>query len=205
MSLVLTTPAPDRTLVTLAEAKAFLGVTGNTDDVAITAMVARVSDAIARECRVSMAGAAVPTLRAETLTETFRGGCRGADLVLSRRFVSSITSVVEDGEGLTGSGYELNGPAGLLSRLDGDDSIAWLSGKVVVVYVAGFATVPDDLKLGCLMAIRDQWAAAGREPLVRRETVEGVGSLEFFNSRDGSVFSGEVRALLEPYMTPARW
>jgi len=206
-SFTVTTPAPDRALVSVDEAKAALGISGNTSDSAVTALALRVSDMISRWCGVAAAGVTVPSLRAETLTQTFRPDCRSSTLVLARRFAASVTSIVEAGATLVTGDYELDGFNGLLNRIDGDTYRRWGSGKVVVVFVAGFNTVPEDLKMACLTAIREQWSSQDRDPLMKRERVDGVAEHEFWVgglSKAGmGPFSAEVTEMLAPYRSVA--
>lgn len=199
------TAAASRALLTTAEAKAALGITGSDQDTAIDALVLRISDMIAAECAVPSDGVAVPTLLSETIAETLRNDTAPEYLVLSRRPVSSITSVVEDGETLTvATDVEADRGAGILTRLDAsDEPIRWAAGKIVVTYVAGYSTVPAGLKLAAESVLREQWSAATRDPLLKGETVEGIGRFEYWTGglspNNGSSISSQALAMLAPY------
>lgn len=210
-------PAADRNLLSLAEMKAALGVTGNASDAALTALGAQISDMIAHECHVPVDGVTPPTLRSETIVETLRNDLRYSwrkdQIVLTRRFVTSIASVVVAGVTLVSADYEVDGGAGLLRRVnEGGTIICWPSGVIVVAYVAGFATVPEPLKLAAATILREQWSvasqggAAPRDPLLKRERVEGIGDSEWFGSTGGSssgsrsgAFSSMASAMLDPF------
>lgn len=203
MVLTVSSAAADRKLLTLQEAKDALGITSSSQDAAITTLILRVSDMISRECLVVGDGLTPPTLREETLVETLRLKTATDKLPLSRRFVV-ITTIVEDGETLTTADYTVNAGAGLLTRLDDDDDEdCWPACKIVITYKAGFATVPEDLKLAAIGALREQYAMSSRDPMLRAEEVEGVGRFEFQNafstSSVSSALSPQVCDMLAPY------
>lgn len=182
--------AADRKLTTAADVLAATGLT------VTDALILQVSDAIARECRVAASGVAQPTMRAETLIETFRLSRRDAEgawpyeetarrsssLFLARMPVSSVTSIVADGTALAADEFELHGAEGRIVRLVSDCETAWAAQKIVVTYVAGFSTVPEDLKLAAILAVQEKSSATGRDPLLRGESHEGLGSMQYFQS-----------------------
>ncbi len=198
--------APDRNLLTLDEMKAALGITGTALDAALTALGAQISDLIAAECRVPVDGVTPPTLRQETIIETFRHRAYVKPLILARRFVNSITSVVENGVALTAIDYEIEKASGFVNRLNSaGEIICWAPATIVATYSAGLGAVPEALKLAAITVLREQWAAAKRDPLLRAETVEGIGRFEYWvNSASGqasvqSAVSGVADAMLSPY------
>lgn len=222
----ITTPAPDRNLLTLAEMKAALGITNGASDAALTALGAQISDMIAIECRVPVSGATPPTMRSETIVETIRRDPRMArgtepwrdrsdspnNLVLARFPVTSVTSVLVDDLTLAVTEYELNTADGALTRLFAGAVAVWTGAKFVVTYAAGFVTVPEPLKLAAITILREQWSsaaqggAAPRDPMLKREKVEGISDFEWFNSQGGSssgaqsgAFSSAASAMLMPY------
>jgi hypothetical protein len=201
---VVSAPATDRNLLTIAEMKAALGITDSDSDAALTTLGLQISDMIARECCVAADGVAAPTLKRETIVETFRLNRRVNPLRLGRRFVDSIASVVEGEVALTAADYEAKKAAGFVARLDASGGVAsWPATKIVVTYFAGFATVPEPLKLAAITVLREQWSAASRDPLLRRERVDGVSEMEFWvNSSSGSAtgaLSGVAASMLDPY------
>lgn len=196
--------AADRNLLTLAEMKAALGITDSSSDAALTTLGLQISDLIARECKVPAEGVAPPTLRKETLVETFRQTVRVNPLILARRFVDTITSVVEDGVTLTTADYETDKAAGLTTRLDSSGGVVcWPAVKIVVTYSCGFETVPELLKLAAITVLREQWSAKSRDPLVKAKEIDGISRTEYWvNASSGSsagVFSGVAAAMLTPY------
>lgn len=194
-----TSAASDRSLLTEAEARAAIG--NPTADVA--ALIARVSAAITRACRVVAAGAVPPTLRLEAVQDQFRLKSHQRALVLSRRPVVSIGSLVENDVTLVEeTDFEVDAAAGLLVRLSGDTEICWPCGKIVVPYSAGWETVPDDLKEAASRAARDFWSEGAQpDPNLKREEIPGVITREWWvGPKDDPVLSQEVLDMLVPYM-----
>jgi hypothetical protein len=202
--LTVTTAASDLSLLSLAELRAAAGVTDASQDAALTALGARVAAAITAECRVAAGGVVPPTLRHETLTETFRLRSSVESLILSRRPVTAITSVTEgDDDPLTVADYEFDAASGLLYRLDGDDArTCWSScNKVVAVYTAGWATVPEDLKLAASKLVTVFWLETARDPNLRRVSVAGISEREYWVAPSSDpAMPAEVIDLLRPYM-----
>lgn len=176
MAVEITLPTDDRSLVSLEDAKSALGISGTSSDAAVLAAVLRASDLISRQCGLDAIGNVPPSLKSEDLIETFRG-YRGYRLVLSRDFVSTVYMVTEDGVELGETDFFVQGR--MLMRLRGDAECYWSTGKVVVEYAAGFDPVPEDLQQACLDVLREQWSANGRDPLLRSETVDGVGRMDY--------------------------
>ena len=200
--LTIVTPAPDYNLLTIAELRAAVGVTGNEQDAVLATLGAQISAAIAASCGVATASTAKPTLREEVVEESMRiRGCTQA-IYLSRQPIVSVTSVVEAGTTLGASDYEIDGPR--LLRLSGDDVIDWALGKIIVEYTAGWATVPDDLKLAASKLAALVWAQNTRDPLARSERVrtEGVEEIQtdyWVGPINSAALPADVADLLGPY------
>lgn len=180
MTLTVTSAADDRSLLTLDALRAATGVaTGRADE--LRALGAAVAQTITRFCGIRAGGATPPTLRAETLTETFRLDDAPQRLVLARRPILSVTSVTEAGEALTlDTDYEIESAPGMLLRLCGDAPSCWRCGKIVVVYSAGWSTVPEDLALAASKLASLLWQEAGRDPNLKRVRIEGVSEREYW-------------------------
>lgn len=197
--LTVTTAATDLTLLSQAELRAAVGVVDGSQDTTLTTLGKRVASCIAKACRVASDGAVPPTLRLETLTETFRLNSRHVEIVLSRRPVISITSVTEDGNALTAADYELENGSGILRRLDGSDNPScWAAAKIVVVYAAGWATVSDDLKLAATKLAATFWAEGQKiDPSLKRESIPGVIEQEWWvGPSDDPLIPQEVMDIL---------
>jgi hypothetical protein len=168
--LTVTSPAGDRTLLTIAEMREAAGVTVNTYDTQLQSIEKRITAAITTECNIAIGSGAPPTLRQETLTETFYQ-IYGEELVLSRRHEISVSSLVEDGVTLTDADIIVDPETGIMNKICNDYPTWWSARKIVVVYNAGFATVPDDLKMAAIEFMRTTWLGASRDPLVKSQRV----------------------------------
>lgn len=202
---VVSTAAADRSLLTTEELRAAVGVTGSSHDATLATLGARAAAAIAAWCGVADGAPAVPTLRSEGITETFRALADVPVLVMARWPVTSIASVTLDGAVLAATGYELADGNRLLYRLSDDVRISWNAAKVVIVYTAGWSTVPDGLKAAAVRLVRDYWYADGpqlRDPALKRVRVDGVDEVEYWVSpASDPLVAGEVADMLAPYRT----
>lgn len=190
------TPAVDRNLLTTAQLRAAIGISDSSQDATLAVLGARASAAISKACRVVQGGVTPPTLRKETIIETFRrtsywarGSWPFADseaqrqnIILSRFPVVSVASVVVDGTTLDASEYELRPSDGVIVRLSGGQPTAWLNWKIVVTYDAGFETVPEDLALIASQMVQILWYQNNRDPNKKSEAVTGIGSHEWFGN-----------------------
>ena len=166
---------PSPTLTTLAEFKTHLGIASSdtSQDTRLTQFLVGVEEAVKNFCREG--------LKSETVTEYYDGSGREL-LVLRRRPLTAVSSVRVDAFGRAGLGadafpeesaWEI-GEDFFPKRVDqseGNGSIliavdrAWPEGRgnIKVVYTAGYASIPEDLKLGIhtLAAFVKSSAAAG--------------------------------------------
>lgn len=201
--IVIDSPADDRALLTLAEIKAAVGETTSDNDAALTSLAVSISDVISNLCGVQTDGVNPPTLLSEDIVETVRLSQASASIALSRRYVTAIDSILVDDEEIDDEDYELNPASGVLKYLDtsGTCYVAWPAGKTVVTYTAGFATTPEPLKLAAKALARETWTAEGRDPLLRGEMHEGLGSMQYFQSSlsSSSGISQAVLDILAPY------
>lgn len=171
-TLIVTTAASSLALLTIDELRAAVGDSAATDS-DLLALGLRIAAAIMSECNIAVGSGAEPTLLQETLTETFYWP-RRIDLVLSRRHNIVISSVTVDGSALTATDYIVDPESGILTRISGGYPCHW-GGTVVVVYQAGFATVPGDLKAAALDFFRASLNESGRDPFVKGETTDIPG------------------------------
>lgn len=197
-SLVITTPATDYSLLSIDEMREAAGVSDGSRDTELRALEARIADSITSECNVAVGVGYKPTLRQETLTETIY--CpTGTYVMLSRRHEVSITSVTIDGTDTTEVVIEPE--SGILRRLSGNYPAVWCGSLAVIVYQAGFATVPGDLKQAAMDFYRGSLGEAGRDPYVKSEVkdIPGVGRHEvdyWVGNIPGRVSEGAVPAVV---------
>lgn len=189
-------------LTTLATVKTRLGITGAASDATLSALITSASTAIATQCR--------RPLGAHTITETFRIRSVGLNAAreLDRQELlltgkdPTITSVAVDAVAVPGAEYELD--SGILRRITTDGNpTTWGGGTVVVVYQTGYAlpgAAPAPLAEACIELVSRGFGVAARDPSVKRETVEGVGSVEYFDRGFGAMaLDDTLRDTLAPY------
>lgn len=189
--LSITTENTDRLLLTRAEIAA---VVSETDPVKLDALNARISALITKACKVASVGATPPTLRLESVADTYRLKASQETLVLSRRPVVSFTSVAEAGTALVeGTDYECDKSAGLLYRLSSDARSCWAGGLIVVSYSAGWQTVPHDLReLACKLATMIA-SESGQDASLGSMEIPGVISETYrFGRPDDPLIPAEV-------------
>jgi hypothetical protein len=186
----------NRDLTTLAAVKAELGDAGVSDD-QLQRFITQASDVIAGYCNRVFA--------IETVKETFRFSASAADIMLARYPVTEVVSIVEAETTLIADGYEINPATGIIHRVSSSGAIwRWSCGKTVVTYKAGFA-LPDDLPEGieraCITLVKGYAASGDRDPMVRSETSDGVGSTDYFSGA-GTGLPPEVEGLISLHRVP---
>lgn len=213
MTFTVSVPAADRSLLTLAEMKKAVGIldADTTQDDYLTAYGLAVSDLIARACNVREDGVNPPTLLQETIVETIRpiAGFPQKDIPLARRFVSEITTLVYGGVTLDGADFECDASPAILRKVVGEYNGVWTTQAIVITYTAGFATIPTDLKLAATLEFKTRFTSDARDPMLRMESVVGVGQREYFaagaSGSNGipvtSSVSPTVAMMIAPYRT----
>lgn len=201
--LTVTTETADLALLTMEELRAATDIKSGRD-AELTALGKAVAAAITSHCNVRADGAVPPTLRRESLSETFRlvGTCEG--LRLARRPVAAIVSVTEDDVALDACDYELDAALGMLRRLEGDYPAAWCAAKLVVAYSAGWDTVPDNLRMAAKKLATVLWSEGGQPSNLKRVEIPGLGTREYWvGPTDDPLIPAEIADLLGDYINPA--
>jgi len=162
-------PATDLTLLSPEDLRIAAGLDRDdtSQDETLAEYEAEVAAEIASDCAIASDGVNPPTLRSEECTDVFRFGCPAVALYLSRRHVSGIASVVEDGIGLDEPDWRLNAETGKLVRLVNDADVCWSAAKVEIAYTAGFDIVPNELKAEAKSRIKFKASEGSRDPLAR--------------------------------------
>ena len=216
--LTVTSLADSYDLTDLDTVKLELGIGDSSQDVQLVRLIHQVSNAISTLCDQVFAE--------ETVSEVFRlnsgsvgrwrSWYRNEDsiekLILRRRPISSVISVIEDGITVDSGEYECDFGAGFLFRLASSDfRTSWIANKITVNYVSGYLLLdglPYDLEKACLLWIKSLWAQNRRKDLsVKVEDVPDLMRREFFDSSKlfamGSEPPPEVMVLLNPYIEAA--
>jgi len=163
-------PLTSTTLITLAEAKECLGVSGADDDTVITFLI--------EAATAAMESAAGRRLASVSIAETIDG--TGARFLWLNEPPESVTNVHVSSTQtwntvslVDSDDYEVDGCA-----LDYRSRV-WTSGRknVRVVYSAGYSTVPDDLQQACKVQVAkaySEWQQAKKGMTVlSSQTVQG--------------------------------
>jgi hypothetical protein len=201
-------PNTDRSLLTTAELRTAIGLadTDTSKDATLVPLGNYVSAMITAACKVAKSGIIPPTLREETVTETFLFKSLQRSLVLSRRPVSAVASVTESNSLLADTEYTLDGASGILYRsnlrcrytMPNGPWGWWPCGNTVVQYTAGYATVPDDLKYAAIKFVQAENTTGSRDPNLKSLRIEGVSERTWWVSdkQAASVVPSEVMDIL---------
>lgn len=201
-SLVTVTDGAEATrLATVAALRTELGdeAAGLTDE-ALGALLDQASDQIARYCN--------RVFGRQTIAQTIRTDEAPTEILLAAVPVVSIASVVEDGTTLAASTYEVESTTGTLFRLIDDKPAAWLAVKTVVTFSAGWllpeqasADLPASISRAAVLLAASDVYGQGRDPWVKSETVEGMGSLSLVMPQAGAPWMPPaVTELLRPFV-----
>jgi hypothetical protein len=195
-----TSQTADVLLLSIDELRSAAGLSDASEDVSLRALGEQVSVAIARACGIAGDGVNMPTVKRETCSEVFRLEKCLPRLTLARRPVASISSLHIGSDEQASTAYEFDVASGRVSRLSGDCEIDWPKGKITVAYVAGYETVPADLKLAASKAVALLYTETGRDSNLKRENIPGVIEREWWVSPSTDpLLSNEILELLAPY------
>jgi hypothetical protein len=195
------TAATDHKLTTVAAVKADLGIVGTDQDVRIGGLIDQYSAAIVGWCDRPFA--------LETVRETLFERCASNGLMLSRWPIVAVSAVSIDGSALDPADFIADKVTGILYRrgttFRGE---FWPAGETIVEYQSGYIlpgeasrTLPHDVERAAIMLVKGAYFGLGRDPALRSEDVEGVGTSTWF-AASGSAIDGmplEVQGLLAGY------
>lgn len=209
-----------RNLTTTSAVKTALKITSSDLDTLIDSLIPKASKAIVEYCRLARSAAGeVPTFARETLRATWHvdADCksRGTEIWLPwRPPLASISSVVEADTALVANTDFVvmgNGRAVKLRRMSSDTPIEWSTGKIVVTWLAGFAStmstnIEDDLEDAAIEQIRGLVFGADRDPAIMSENVPDLASVAY-TVTGGSVMGASsilpaARDKLAPWRNP---
>lgn len=206
-----TTLATDLTLLSAEELRVAAGRSRDDDsqDETLAEIGTEVAAEIMSDCAIASDGVNPPTLRSEVCEDVFRLSSDADVLYLSRRHVSAIGSIEEDGTALTVADWRLEAETGKLIRLVDDAESCWSASKTEVVYTAGFTVVPAELKAEAKARIKIKVSEGSRDPLARtirtelpdiesREVGYQIGGLSRLT---GDGLSAESERRLKRFMT----
>ena len=199
-------------LITAAQARLVLtALTGTVEDTNLDTLIAAIGAAFARWCGYPPSSAGGnPTLESATYTR-YLTGRGGRDLALDVWPVTSITSIQDDSTlDFDGSTYLVgatdyaiqDGEHGVVRLTSAAAHGSWSTGKgqIKAVFVAGFATVPNDLAFAARLAVKNIYELRNRQG--KSSSSMGETSESF---RDEELLPTSVRALLGGYRLPRRF
>lgn len=194
MPVVVITP-PDL-VVSLADIKAHLRITGTNQDSLLSTYLAAAQSQIDGPSGVLGRSVGVQTLELQGI----KTGDPQAWITLPFPPVTAITSVSYGASvTLDPSAYVL-GPGAVVRPVSGG-AWPWLIGdnrNVLIRYVAGYAILPGALKAAILLAVQNLYALGARDPSLTVDTVFGVGSQQF-SANATPVLAQTAEKLLAPY------
>ncbi|WP_326700205.1 phage gp6-like head-tail connector protein [Streptomyces sp. NBC_01754] len=178
-------------LLTLAEAKAQLNITTDTNDVELLAYI---------EALTAVIEGHVGPVEEQEVTETVDG--QGRYLALLKPPVKAIIAIVpimDGGTPLDPAGLHLDGPSGVMRRTDGR---RFSGGPWTVTYTAGRGEIPPTINVAARILLQHLW---------RTQLGQGrggvLGSSSDFSVNEpipgfGYAVPNRVLQLLEPYKQP---
>jgi len=174
------------TLTTLSAVRGYLGLSeGDGHDALLEALIARVSDGIARYVGQDLA--------LQSYEESHDGG---TDLIiLLRRPAESVWALSDDGAALEADEYALYPEAGVIRRKSG----AFAAGErtVAVGYRAGYSPLPGDVEQAAVEWVAHKFASRG-PAAGRAVSEERVGDYSVSYDDAGDI-PERVRAALDRY------
>jgi hypothetical protein len=189
-------PAAD--FISLADAKAFMGITGTSGDPLLSSFIAAATAAI-----IAVLGWDPNQQQTTELSDGYgrselvvRRGCvvNGQSAISA---VSQIACVNADGSLVP---YDL-------TSLYIDDPIVGLRlyrfpmgrRNISITYTSGFSPIPQDLWLAEQMTVKAMWVGKNVDQHVTGEEYDGVIAAQFWQTGPGSV-PPQARSLLAPYL-----
>jgi hypothetical protein len=198
--LTVLVPATSSRLTTVARAKASLGFGAERDNL-VERLIDQASATVADHCRRPFG--------TETVRQTWhRSGLVEVGLLLERLPVISFSTVMTEEVVLTPGGWMFDAKHGRLWRSDGAGHLISWWGTVTAEYVAGWTlpsdsgdgTLPPPIERAAILIVGAYLSSSDRDPLVKAEAIDGVGSMSWYVPGAGSGLpSPEAEQLLASY------
>lgn len=202
-----TQSAPSYDLTTLAIVKDELSVTVGKSDAILQRYITSASAAASQYCNRIFQ---VETIQDQIWAQRDRwprivpGGLQV--LKLSRWPVVSIISVTENGIALVdGTDFTTDAKNGELIRLDENGyPRLWPVYPIVVVYTAGFSSIPIDVQDAVLRMVKSRWQAKDRDPYLKEQNIPGVIEQQWWVASPGETgnMTPDVTDILDNYRVP---
>lgn len=196
-------------LTSVANVKAYLGITAATDDALIATLITRAQDRIERHCN--------RIFNAATFTEDIDGG--GRSLVVRNGPIQTLTSVSYVGGtsvvDIDLDKFTVNARAGVISlrqeefcpfferrsRMRSPNHVTFTAGirNYRVVYDGGFTVIPADLEQACIELVKSAYINRRINGDIQGESVGGGAQLTARSAEDAFQ---RIAYMLEPFRRP---
>lgn len=195
--LSVVTPAQGRDILTDVDIQELLGI----NDPILSARIARqVTSLIEGYCKRPFGLA--------TYRQVERLQCALDQIILERWPVVEIVSVAVDGGALVGADYEADIDRGMLYRMISGAPCGWRGRRVEVVYKAGYllaggtaSNLPGNVQRAAEQLAASIHASQGRDPLLRTQATDEVGSTSWLDPRPGmEALPPQVAGALDSYL-----
>jgi hypothetical protein len=197
------TPAASMALLTLDQAKAYLGITDTAQDALLTTYIDSVSAAVNNYCDRIF----VRQGYSDQFRYLYHWLAPGKPL-RTRQFpiatdiaAAPVLTVTENGAAIDPTGWEVELNTGAVYRLDTLGAVtSWTGTSIVLAYDGGYDDIPSDVESAAIDWLNARWASKDRDPALRREEIPDVimQMWEPANLMASSVPPG-ARDLLAPY------
>jgi len=204
--LDVTAAAAGYDLTTLTVVKDELQIADTASDSWLSRQITNASKSIANYCnRVFQVETLTETLYIERDAYPYQVPGSTVGLQLARWPIKTLTSVTANGTVLTAdTDYKVNKAVGQVYRLDMEGlPRLWDAWPTIIVYDAGYDTIPEDLADACVLMVKKRWYSRGRDPLVKVDEVAGIGRQEYWVSTgsDGA-FPPDIADMIDNYRVP---
>lgn len=165
-------------LVTLAQAKGWLGITTTTDDPNIQFAISAYSQLIASWCSRNFVSASYSDVY---------DGHGGSRLMTQNWPITAVSALSVDGQVITAAtsvlsaGYQFNNRSVILN---GCDQFCRGLQNIQISYTAGFVPIPMDLQMACLDWMKASYLSKNRDPSI---TSQRAGDTEQKYSAGGAI------------------
>lgn len=192
----------DYDLVDLATVKLELGITDTGSDTILDPIITQCSKAIARYCRRQFIEQNVTQTFFPDVSRHHRLTSKSNAIVLSRKPISSITTITLDGNAIDAAHVRIISKEGMLYRLTDDEYVTgWDITKLLeIVYIGGYASIPEDIQRAAILWIKEFFIGIEDDPRVKSENNYNVASFSYFSAL-GTMPEGVV-GLLSTYREP---
>lgn len=128
--------------------------------------------------------------------------------LLDRWPVVEVVSCLINGETIPLDGISVDASDGFALMRKNSRASLWPLGETVIRYRAGYVltgeqrNLPPELERAAISVTKALFFARARNPQLRSETVEGVGSFSFVDSERMDVIGPDVRAIIDRHRMP---